>query len=217
MVESSRLPGRRVVALRACLGKSGLHMVRTGRPVEIGQVAACTIRRRSYELPIYVAACAGHRRVRSGQGKVRERSVVEQRARPGNRGVTGLAVCGKGGLHMVGIRGPGEISHVAAIAIGRCALKLASHVAGGAVELGMRSRQSESCELQMVKSRPHPGVHGMAGLARGGKLQRLVIGALCGLEIADVAAQAVRTQSGELRRRASRMALLTLDDSVSAN
>ena len=78
--------------------------------------------------------------------------------------------------------------------------ELASGMAGGAVQCGMRSRQGEAGQLQVVKLGAQPGVGAVALLARGGETAGYVIGASGLLVIVRVARVTLGWQSLELPR-----------------
>ena len=106
--------------------------------------------------------------------------------------MAGLAVGGKTGLRVVWIGRGVVIGGVAAEAVRRGALESPAHMAGGAVERCVRSRQHESRELQMIERGARPAIHGMAGLARRRKIRCLVVGGLSILEVPKVATETVR-------------------------
>lgn len=76
---------------RAQCRESGGRVVRIGRLVEIAHVATGTVRRCAGEFTSDVTLIAGHIHVRSGQGKLSSRVVVESRARPRDRRVASVA------------------------------------------------------------------------------------------------------------------------------
>jgi hypothetical protein len=81
----------------------------------------------------------------------------------------------------------------------------------------VRAGERETGDPLVVKQGAHPTAHGVAGLARGRKVQRLVIRTLGGLEVLRVAAHAVRRQSGKLRRCRSPVTGFAFDHGVGAN
>ena len=119
MIKVRARPRSRVMALRTGLRKTGLHVIRTGRALEIFEVAADARRICGGQgvVAIHVTLRALHRRVRPGQREPGGR-VIERRARPRSCVValrTGLRECG---LHVVRIRGSLEILQMATDARG---------------------------------------------------------------------------------------------------
>jgi len=158
MIEVGACPRSRVVALRTGLRKTGLHVIRTGRALEVFQVAAdarCICGGQGV-IAIHMALRALHRRVRPGQREAGRR-VIESRACPRGCVValrTGLWECG---LHVVRIRGSLEIFQVAADARGICGGQgvVAIHVALRALHGRVRPGQREA-RGRVIKRRAVP-------------------------------------------------------------
>lgn len=76
------------------------------------------------------------------------------------------AVLRKPDSHVVGIRRTGVVLRMARITGRRSASEVVVEVACRAVELGVHSRQSKAGEFQVIELRSHPGIHGVATVAR---------------------------------------------------
>ena len=101
-----------------------------------------------------------------------------------------LAGLRKACLGVGGIARLGEVRQMTTDAGRRRAGKLPAHVAGGAVQGGVRPRQWEAGELQVIKLRAQPIVHTVTLRARRRKIQRQVAWG-SGLVVLCVAAVAV--------------------------
>ena len=133
MIERGVGPGRRVVALLAGLREAGLHVIRIHSAVEVLDVARRAIGGRAGKLSIHVTLVAGNTDVRSGQRKLRKRTVIEGRRVPRCGAMTLLAGLGEAGLDVRRIVGLIEVRQVTAHAGGGRAGVLSAHVAGRAV------------------------------------------------------------------------------------
>ena len=101
-----------------------------------------------------------------------------------------LAGSGESRVHVIGIRGAPEVSHVAARAIGRRQIVIVVHMALRALQARVSRGQRESCDV-MVKVHRRP-VHGVvASGAVLGELRLHVIGVLRSGEVLQVATDAI--------------------------
>jgi len=197
VVEESSFPALFVVANRAILGKSQLHVGRVGGLLEISGVAAIALRGSS-EISIGVATVALHQAVRSPQferGGMLKGGIFPLQ---GYRAVAGFAVDGKACLGVVGIICQRVIGQVAAAAIHRGSaefIELISAVAGLAVGHGVNPGEGKSpggvqlqnfllvaptirgvaiLAIQPELAAMHVGVAVRAGAAHFGEFQALV-------------------------------------------
>ena len=156
---------------------------------------------------------AGHVHVRAGQREVREGVVIKGGWIPGAGVVAGLARGWESGLRVGGIVGLVKVGQVAAYAGRRSIGELPARMARRAVQRGMRSRQREPGELQVVKPRAHPVVHGVALFAGGGEIQRDVIQpARPGVQVILLVAGVTRCgQPLELPHRSTGMARIAVE------
>ena len=122
------------MALLASGREAGLHVIWTGRILEVLHVARRAVGCGSDKLAVRVALGAGHIGVRTGQGELRKCIVVEGRRIPRAGVVTSLASRWEAGLRMRRIIGLVEVRHMAAAAGRRRANELSSCVAGIAVQ-----------------------------------------------------------------------------------
>lgn len=183
-------------------------MVRVLRAVEVLRVAGGTVCRRPREFAVDVALLARHAGVRAGQRKLGEHIVIEARALPAHRGVALRAILRKTRPDVIRVLCGVEIFPMAAEAIGRGALKAPTGVARRASQLHVNSSEHESGELRVVELGALPGVHRMAGLAGGRKLQSGMTRRLSLLKIPNVASYAVGRQSSEAAGRRTLVARL---------
>ena len=139
VIKGRVIPRGRRVTLLTGLRESGLHVVRISRAVEILDVARSAVGRGIHELAIDMALGAGHVGVRSRQRKLREGSVIEGCRIPCARVVAGLAGRREPRLRVRRIVGLVEVRHVAADARRRGTDKLASGMAGIAVQGSVRA------------------------------------------------------------------------------
>ncbi len=146
-------------------------MVRVLRAVEILGVAGGTVCRCPREFAVDMALLARHAGVRAGQRKLGERIVIEPRTLPAHRGMALRAILRKARSDVIRVLCGVEIFPMAAEAIGRGALEAPTGVACRAFQLRVNPSEHESGELRVVELGALPGVHRMAGLAGGRKLQ----------------------------------------------
>ena len=163
------------MALLASRRETRLHVIRTGRLLEIRHVARRAVGCRSHKLAVRVALRASHVGVRSGQRELRKSIVVECRRIPGAGVVTSLASRREPGLRVRRIVGLVEVRHVAATAGCWRARELSSCVAGIAVQRRVRAHQRKARNRQMVELCAHPVVHGVTLVAASGELESDVI------------------------------------------
>src|ERR1700757_425262 len=102
VTEGGALPARGGVAGRTRRGETDRHVVRIGRPRVVRLVASVAVGGQGRVVVVYVAACAAHRGMRTGQ---RERGVVviKRCRRPGTRAVAYVALLRESRRDMVGI------------------------------------------------------------------------------------------------------------------
>jgi hypothetical protein len=190
VVKDRASPRRRRMAERAIRGESSLNVIGVRGALIVLRMATVAIGWRAGKLAVDVALRAGHADMRSRQRELREFVVIEHGASPGRSVVAGGAVPGEASLNVIGIRGPVVILDVAAITIRRCSRKVSADVTGSALQVGVRSRQREACEFQVIKLRAKPSVRGVAALAGRGESQGFVIRGRRLLKIAGVTRQA---------------------------
>jgi len=200
VVEIRVRPRGRVVTLLTGLREPGLYVVRTGRSLEILQVAvdARRLRVRHVVVVVDVALRARHRRVRAGQRET-SRGVIERRGRPRRRVVALLTGLCEARLHVIRIRRSLEILQVATDA-GRVRggqVVIAVHVALRALHRRVRTAQREAGR-RMIKRRIVPRRRVVALLARGRESRRHVVRIGRAIEILHVARTAIRRRSHKL-------------------
>ena len=106
---------------------------------------------------------------------------------PGSGCVAGRAGCGPGGSYVIGIRGAGEISLVAGVAVRGRASEDIVDVALIAGDRNMRASEREG-RVVVIEGSASPGSGGMAGIAGGGESCSSVIWIGCSVPICLVAA-----------------------------
>jgi len=159
VIEFRSGPGGSVVAGHAGLGKPGGCMVGVGGLLIINQVTTDTVSRRTRKTIVHVTLGALNSGVGPGQGE--ERTVIEFRARPGCRPMALRTGLRESGGSMIWVGGLVVVSKVTANTISRRAGKASVDVALLARESGMRSRQRESGESQVVEFCACPGGGGV--------------------------------------------------------
>lgn len=169
-------------------------MIRIRRGVVIGQMTAAARCGRTRELSSDVAQGAGNGGVRARQVKSRGR-VVECRAQPGRGRVALTAILRKAGRDVIRICCSGEILYVTAIAIDRRALEASVHMASGAIDGRMCTRERKMSELRVIKPHGEPLIHVVAGFARRREPGRDVVDRAGLLKILEVTARALRAQA----------------------
>ena len=219
MVKTGAVPGGGAVALLASRRKPRLHVAWTRGAIEVLHVARCAVGRSPHKLPIDVALRARHAHMATGQGKLRERVVIERCWIPRTRTVASLARRGEAGLRMRRIIRFIEIRHVAAVAGRRRVVELPTRVAGGAIQIRVRAGQGKPGELQVIKLRAHPVVHGMALLAGDRQAESHVVDPhrLGADKVLLVARIAGRREALELADRSTGVALIAIQGGVRAD
>lgn len=152
-------------------------------------MAGVAIGRHGCVVVIGVALRAGQSGMCAGQRK--HRCVIECGRSPVSGRVAQSAICREAGRHVSGVRGPGKIRLVAAVAgrWQRCIV---------VIGMATRARNSRMCAGQresrvvMVKGRRRPGRSVMAGRAGCGEADLSVIGICCAVVIRRVAGVAIR-------------------------
>ena len=118
VIESRGLPRRRGVATLASLRKSCLQMVRVGRLLEVGKMAAHASGGRPGELASEMTGRAIQRNMRSRQRKPGDFQMVKLGSEPGVYAVALFAGRGQTDSHMTGTGGGLIILRMAGIALG---------------------------------------------------------------------------------------------------
>jgi len=172
VIECRVLPRRSVVALLAGLRKPRLHVIGIGSSVEVLDVARRAVRRCAHILSVHVTLRASDAHVRPGQRELRESVVIEGRRAPRRCAVALLAGLWEARLGVWGIARLVEVWQMTTNARRRRASELSSHVAGGAIQGGMRSRQGKAGKLQVIELCAQPVVHAVTLRARRRKIQR---------------------------------------------
>ncbi len=175
VVEIRRHPSARRVAESAIGGEAARDVVRVRRSGEVPFMARVAVRRRRSVVVIRVALGARHGGMLAGQRIVREKGVIEFCIRPVDCGVASAAIVGEAKLNMGRVLAVCEIRGVAGIALGRCSGKHIIDMAGGALQRRMSTGQRVTCVFQMVKLGADKVVHGVAGLAVGGEIERHMV------------------------------------------
>ena len=166
-----------------------------------------------------MALRASHAHVRTRQREFRERIVIERCRIPRAGAVAGLTSSREARLRMGRIVGLVEIRHMAAVAGGGRVVEFPARVTSGAIQRGVRARQRETGELQVIKLRAHPVVHGVALLARDRETQGDVINAdgLGADEILLMAGVAGGREALELPDGSASVALIAIQRGVRAD
>ena len=150
-----------------------------------------------------------------GEWELCKRSVVETDISPVHCGVADRAIAGESGLGVIGIRRRVQILEVAGHATGGDGLEDSAYVACCAIKGGVSPGERETGELQVIERGAKPVIHGVAGLAVGGQVQRPVIEHRS-LEILGVARNARRGQTLELPAGRALVAGVALQHGVRA-
>lgn len=191
MIELAVQPIGCRVAQLAILGKSGGRMRRIVRALIILQVAGIARCAQRSVVVVDVAQGAIGRDVLARKRKL-GRVVIERRIQPGyGAGVARAAIVAEAGGRVRRMGGAVVILQMAAITIGRDALKFSAHMALGAGERRVRAHQGEAGKAGMIEPRSQPALHSVAQLALGRKIGRPVIHRLRGNVILQMAAIAV--------------------------
>jgi hypothetical protein len=200
VIKCGIFPASGVVALVTRLWKTGLHVIRIGRPLEIRQMAtdARGVGRGQVVVVVHVAQLALHGGVRAGEREAR-RGVVKRGVVPGCCGMALLAGGGETRLHVVGIRRPLEIRQVATDArrVGSGQIVVVVHMAQLALHRSVRAGKREA-RRRVVKRGAGPRGSSVALLAGGGKSRLHVIGIRGPLEIRQVTTDARRVGAGQI-------------------
>ena len=200
MIEIRTHPRRGVVTLGASLGEAGLHVIWSGRALEILQVAADTRRIRTGQVVIVIHMALGALHCGMGAGQ-REAGggVIKRRARPGGRAVALLASLRESGRNVVRIRRSLEILEMTTDAGGVRAgqIVVAIHVALGALHAGVCASQREAGG-RMVKIGTHPRRCVVTLGASLGKAGLHVIWGRGALEVLQVATDAGGVGAGQI-------------------
>ena len=175
VIEGGVIPGRRVMALLASRWETRLHVIGTGRILEVLHVARCAVGCRSHKLAVGVALGASHVGVRTGQRELRKSIVVKRCRIPRAGVVTSLASRREASLRVRRIISLVEVRHVAAAAGCRRPRELSTRVAGIAIQSRVRAHQRKARNRKVVKLRAHPVVHGVALIAPRGELESDVV------------------------------------------
>lgn len=141
-------------------GESRRHVVGIGSALIIPLVAGVAVRRRSRILAIDVAAGAGHGGMGAGERKTGA-VVIETGRNPRRRVVAYLALLRKPGGCVVRIVGVLEILEVTGHAQGTEIRKLSAHMAGLALQRGMRAGEWKTAQ-SVVEGGVSPGNRAVA-------------------------------------------------------
>ena len=163
---------------------------------EVRLVTAIARRRQVIEVVVCVTLRAAHRCVRSRQGPVGKLGMVEIRhRRPGHICMAGIASGREVRRNVTRIIGAGEISLMAAVAVGgnRCVVVIG--VALGAGQRGMEAQQRE--HRGVIEGGRSPISRGVAERAIGRKASRHVSRIGCSAKVCLVARVAIRGRTGE--------------------
>ena len=202
VVERRARPAAGRVAGLAGLREVGRDVVRRGRVLVVGHVAADAVRRRALVGASGVAARAGHARVQPGERVAR---VVERRRHPGRVAVAHRAVGRTRAEFLVrGIvehvarldRGSGPVAAAAGLRQVRPVVPV--QVAGGARDGRREVRAGEREVLRVVQRSRLPGVRRVAVLAGLREVERRVRRAVRRAVVAAVAAVAGRRGDGRV-------------------
>ena len=168
----------RVIVVEANITPTAGHMAGAAIRAKLaivsisGSMAGKTVRRRTFELSIGMAGCAGCILVLASQWETRC-AVVKARLLPATGHMTGTAIRAK--LAIVSIPGG-----MAGIAIRRCALELSVGMAGGAGNILVLAPQRESGRA-MVKTHILPTASHVAGTTICAELAVMgVVGSMAG-------------------------------------
>lgn len=205
VIELRVLPVRGGVAGVALGWNVSLRMRRIVGLLVIRQMAAGTIHRCPREFSVDMAAGACNIDVRPGEWKLRG-VVIKRCSQPICHRMATRAIVRKSGGCVRRTCSAVVVVDVATEAIGRRTRELAAHVACDATHRCVRAEQREACECGVVKLSALPLVGSVAGVALERKFRRRVVGVLCFLKIAQVAACAVGAQSDKYAAGRSPMA-----------
>jgi hypothetical protein len=216
MIEACWLPCRGVVTDLALLGHSRGCVVGIRGPLIILQVTRHAGRGAQIEIPSRVALIALQFCVAPGEGKA-YCIMIEIRRLPSRGRMAFLAPLGKSERDVIRIVRLLKIGQVAAHARRRRAFVSAACVAGGAVEGGVHSGESEPGKFQVVKFSAEPRVDAMALLTLDGKTRGHVIGLGSLLIGALVTRVTLNGESLELPDRLAFMAVGALQSGMSSH
>src|SRR5664279_3538377 len=131
VVENRAEPVGGGVAQRTILGKTSGNVIGVGGLVERGEMTPLALGRSIGELTVQMALRAGRGGVCASQ-RESDAGVIKRGIEPGRRVVAHRAGSGEARCYVVGVLGGSVILPVAAITIGRCALKLIIDMASDA-------------------------------------------------------------------------------------
>ena len=144
---------------------TGLEVVGVGSSVEVLLVARVAIRRRTRVLAIDVALFACYLGMKASQWIVSKRSVIELGIQPVRGRMTATTIMRKPKLQVAWVLGGNELLAMAGVAIRCGSFEFVIDMAGIAIERCMHPGQCETSELQMIKLRAKPRIHGVTRLA----------------------------------------------------
>ena len=179
MIKSGRTPCVRAVAKSAVCREASRYVIGARGSIEIRLMTGVAPSWRRGVVVVCMALHASECGVRTGQGIVREKCVVELCIEPIDRRVAGGAIVRQAKLHMRGIVGVCEIRCVTRVAGRRRPFEYVVDMACRARQRGVRSGQCVAGDLQVVKFGVEPRVHGVAGLAGCRESRRDVIEHWC--------------------------------------
>ena len=190
VVEGGRGPGGGAMTNIALLGKLRCYVVRIGGGVETCQMARYASRAEPGKLTTRVAAGASQGGMCSRKSEASP-GVIEDRARPGERGVAERAVRREAGRDVIRIGGPVVCIDMAGGALDRSPRELVIQMAGGTGQLRMGARQRES-DRSVIEVDVSPGVRDVAERTIGREARGGVVGVARGPEVRRMASDAGR-------------------------
>ena len=162
-------------------------VIRILRGFELLHMAAVAVVRGTRKPAGNMAKVTAQRYVRTHQGKLRHRVVIEFRVRPCAQAVADLAVVHESRLGMIGIPGRGEVVRMAAEAVRRCAEIPVPNMAIDAVQLRVRADERETGKSCMVEAGTVPGIHFVTLIALRRQLRCDMIRIFCAAVVLQVA------------------------------
>ena len=188
VVESGARPRGRVVAERAGGRECRRDVVGVGSALVVRAMAGVAVGGRPGVPPVNVATGARHADVRAGEGEAGG-VVIEAGRNPGGGVVAHLALLRETGGGMVGVIGALKILQVTGDAQRAEVGEIAAHVAGLALQRGVRPGEGKAGE-GMIECGVGPGNGAVANGAVGGKSGGGMVGVGGALKIGHVARRA---------------------------
>lgn len=190
VIKRRALPAHKAMAKQAIVRKTRGDVVGTLGGVEVVDMAAIAIHRRSGVAAAHVALRALERGVRTYQREVREGRMIEFCALPAVEAMAARAVCRQIGSQVRRRRRLLIVGQVAAHALGTQPVENAHRrlaMAGVARNRRVRAKQREPIEVVLHVVHPNaPPPHGVAILARGAELAAMNVGMTIRALLADL-------------------------------